>query len=97
KVTITFLNASGSQLGNSVSLRHNAYGFKRTDTSIYQKIAIPLSDFGVIGTLIKTIRFTAVPQGSNTFNFRMDNLVVEGSSQSTTTTSFSSGTVYSGT
>ncbi len=96
-ILVSFLNASGTQLGVPVTIQNQSYGFDRTNASTYQKIAIPMSDFGTLGTTIKSLKFSILTNGSNTISFDLDNVVIQGTTQTATTSSFSSGTVNQGT
>lgn len=95
RLVLTFRNNAGAQVGTAVTVQHNTFGFDRTNTSAYQKIAIPLSNFGSVGTAIKYLRFTT--QGSNPIDFRIDNIVAEGSTQGTATNFTLGSVIFAGT
>jgi len=81
RLNITLRDNSGNQLGSTISIQHDTYGFDKNNTTAYQKITIPLSTFGTLGQAIKYVRFTTAPANqANTFNFRMDGIVAQGPS-----------------
>ena len=81
RLNLTWRNNLNNQLGGIVSIQHNTYGFDKNNITSYQKITIPLSTFGTLGTSIKYLRFTTSSgSASNTFNFRVDGIIAEGPS-----------------
>ncbi len=79
RLNISFHSPANVRVGSVVALRHNVFGFDKNNTTSYQKIAIPLTYFGTLGSQVKYLRFT-FSQGTsgNTINFRLDNISVQG-------------------
>ncbi|HSE56937.1 MAG TPA: hypothetical protein VLB02_02535, partial [Candidatus Paceibacterota bacterium] len=102
KLSIAFQNASG-QKGNAVLIsKSGSFGFDSSQTSSYQQIAIPISNFGVpSGTLITSMTITAIGS-QGTFGFYIDDLTLEsgspivGGAATTVATSNSSTITFTG-
>lgn len=70
KLSIQFFNGT-SPLGNLVSFGQSSYGFISSNTSTYQNITIPLSDFGPISSANK-LRF--LRSGTGSIGFYIDDI-----------------------
>lgn len=74
-LVVSLRNASGQQLGSTVTVTNDTFGFQSA-TLAYQQIAIPLSLFAVAaGAAVATIRFTK--QGPSTISFYLDNISLQ--------------------
>lgn len=63
-LTIAFFN-SGTQVGNGLSLRDGVFGFSSSNTSAYQQIVIPISNFNLGSSAVNQIRFIVAGSGGS--------------------------------
>jgi hypothetical protein len=82
-MTISFM-ASGVLKGTSVSLAQNSFGFNSSNTTSFQQIAIPISNFGVAaGTTVNQLRFAVSGTGTN-IGFYLDDVFLQTNAVGTT-------------
>jgi uncharacterized delta-60 repeat protein len=78
KSLVIGFRTAGGAIGNTVALVNGQYGFTTADTVNYQKISIPITQFGVsAGTLAQVLRFT-VTGGGATIGFYFDACALQG-------------------
>lgn len=68
---------SNTQRGTAVSFGPGSYGFDATNTTTYQQIVIPLSDFGANGLTVNRFRWTCIGSGT-TLNMHVDDITLQG-------------------
>lgn len=78
KLNVMFLDTGGNQLGTAIDITNGAFGFDAGNTAGYQILIIPLSDFGVLGSSVKSLSFTAQPFKQNTLDFLIDFIRITG-------------------
>lgn len=76
KLILTFYNGT-SQVGNSIIFGTGSYGFSLLNTTTYQQITIPISDFGSISTADKFILRASMPSGT-IGHFNIDDIILQG-------------------
>jgi len=72
---VSFKNGA-SVISSAFTITNGIYNFDRTDTSGYQLIVIPLSEFTFTGATFDTVYFQL--KGTNATGFRFDNIVLQG-------------------
>ncbi len=80
KLNLQFLDSGGANLGSQVVIQNGAYGFDASNTASYQILIIPLSDFGTLGTSVKSLAFTAQPFKNLNIDFFIDFIRITGTS-----------------
>jgi len=71
---ITFKNGT-TVVSSAFTVTNGIYAFDRTDTSGYQLIAIPLSEFTMLSATFDTVNFEL--KGNNTSGFYFDNIMLQ--------------------
>lgn len=84
-LTIAFLNG-GTQVGNAIAFKDSSFGFTSSNTTSYQQIIIPISQFALGSSSINQLKFTVAGTGG-TIGFYLDDITL----QSGVTTSTLSG------
>lgn len=78
-ITITWYNGT-TKIGQSVQLSNGKYGFDQTNTTTYQQIIIPITDFIIPGgAQVTKVRF-AVAGGGAAIGWRIDEIYLDASS-----------------
>jgi len=72
---ITFKNGS-TTVSSAFTVTNGIYKFDRTDTSGYQLVVVPLSEFTFSSATFDTVYFQL--KGNNTSGFYFDNIVIQG-------------------
>ena len=65
---------STTRVSDWIDLRHGTYDFDGTDTSDYQNITIPMTEFALGGNSFDVVRFEVEANGSNTISCRLDDI-----------------------
>lgn len=76
QIQLQFLGGGGSPIGVPVVLANNSYGFSSTQTSSYQNVTIPLSDFGALSSVTAFLMTVSTING-NTIGFYIDNIQLQ--------------------
>lgn len=71
----TFLNGT-TPISTSVTIVNNVYGFAQNNTSDYQLVVIPISDFSFVNATFNAINIQM--KGTNSAGFYLDNIILQG-------------------
>lgn len=74
-MSIFFMNG-GLTVGTPITLKNGAWGFNANNTTTYQQIAVPVSQFNTGGNVIDRIRF-AIAGGGGNINWDIDNIILQ--------------------
>jgi hypothetical protein len=74
-LTIAFLNA-GTQVGNAITFKEGSFGFNSANSSGYQQIIIPISQFAIGASAINQLRFTVGGSGGG-IGFYLDDITLQ--------------------
>lgn len=75
KFVVSFWN-NNIQRSTGVTVQHGSYGFNRTLIGTYEKIAIPITDFGFYADTVDALRIQLT--GSNASGFYVDWITLQG-------------------
>lgn len=74
-ITISFLNA-GTQQGNALTFQNGSFGFVSSNTTSYQQIVIPLSNFNIGNSPVNQVKFL-IAGGGSSIGFYMDDVSLQ--------------------